>query len=217
MLVLFVASCNKQSTEPTDSQNAKNYFPLEVGNYWIYRLNGGEKSGKLDTVRVIGTKIIEEKKYFVLQQKVWYSNIDTTIITYMRNEKDISIIRSNILVGDTIGKLKLMETDIIDMNFSLKPNEFCYQEPNWSSNSKSGSTIENISIDTICKVEAKIFSSCICARRYMNAHFETNFISYYASSVGLVLEFYPVLSEKTTENYNRMLVSAFVGGKHYGK
>lgn len=60
MLVIFTAyDCSKEGiTEPEFSQD---YFPLAVGNKWIF------KSGEIEwTIEVMGRKIISNHNYFVV-------------------------------------------------------------------------------------------------------------------------------------------------------
>lgn len=211
MLVVFVTSCNKNATEPTDSQNAEKYFPLEVGNYWIYRTTGGANDGLLDTMTVIGTKTIEGKEYFAVQVK--YPLLITSLIRYMRNDNNLTIIREYIREG--LSTDKNVEVDMVEMNFSLKPNEGYPQNPVWSDFYKTGPYLEMILSDTTFKTDAGRFTNCKLARRYMTVHLETNFVTSYAPSVGIVYESYPALSNQMSVNFYRNLVSAFVGGKHY--
>jgi hypothetical protein len=62
LLIVFFNSCKKEDIMVKNRTG--NFFPLSVGNYWIYEnstynINNftGTKSDVLDTIRIIGTKI----------------------------------------------------------------------------------------------------------------------------------------------------------------
>ncbi len=85
--VLAITACKKEVIDcpqesPTISKNA--YYPLEIGNYWIYEfqtyLPDGSTSGtiSMDTLKVVGDTIMDDNSFFVIHTDkptsngVWY-------------------------------------------------------------------------------------------------------------------------------------------------
>lgn len=73
-VVALFTSCDKEVSNPIiDPVDKPNYFPLDVGNYWVYEhydidLLGNEtKSGKTDSVIVSGVKVVNGNQYYVLE------------------------------------------------------------------------------------------------------------------------------------------------------
>lgn len=67
--LLNLSCCEVADPVVEDSEpNTNSYFPLQVGNQWVYhRIEAG-----IDTVSVIGEQIIDGKKYFeVLSRRSW--------------------------------------------------------------------------------------------------------------------------------------------------
>ncbi|MHA3787326.1 hypothetical protein ACX0HA_03880 [Flavobacterium hauense] len=63
-LAFLVMSCSND-----DDKNKEEFFNLKVGNQWVYKKyyvnNSGENyKGETDTVKIVGTEIIEGKEYF---------------------------------------------------------------------------------------------------------------------------------------------------------
>jgi hypothetical protein len=69
MAVSFMSSCKKED----DIKTKIGYFPLSIGNYWIYQefmidTSGNEiANSKLDSVIIKRDTIINDKKYFVFE------------------------------------------------------------------------------------------------------------------------------------------------------
>jgi hypothetical protein len=74
LVVLLITSCNKEESNliinPVDKAN---YFPLKVGNYWIYEhydidsLGNETYKNKTDSIILIRDTIIKGNQYFVLE------------------------------------------------------------------------------------------------------------------------------------------------------
>lgn len=71
----FFSSCEKD--EPIEPQTAKTpasieeYYPLSIGNYWIYQQfiyeNGTKTVGRIDSTVITNDTLIDGKKYYVLR------------------------------------------------------------------------------------------------------------------------------------------------------
>lgn len=82
---LIITGCN-QPNEPSDEFEMQSYFPLKVGNWWIYEYflldENGNRTSKIqtDSVIVTGTDTINGKHCFILVEKCvdqWWSSTDT--------------------------------------------------------------------------------------------------------------------------------------------
>lgn len=74
VVVTLFASCEKEnSNPPIDPVVEANYFPLEIGNYWIYdhydidSLGNETKRNRTDSVILSRDTIINGNQYFVLE------------------------------------------------------------------------------------------------------------------------------------------------------
>lgn len=61
---IAMSSCSND-----DDNNPEEFFNLKVGNQWVYKRYTGNETqetytGKTDTVKVVGTEIVEGKEYF---------------------------------------------------------------------------------------------------------------------------------------------------------
>jgi len=80
LISVVIYSCSKEdetietikTNEPViEIPVSNNFFPLDIGNYWVYEFktrmpDGSITSGKIDTLRVISDTLINDLKYFVL-------------------------------------------------------------------------------------------------------------------------------------------------------
>jgi hypothetical protein len=72
-IVVLLSSCQKEEPKPSDSTPKANYFPLKIGNYWVYDLYqvdplGNETlSNRIDSVIVKRDTIIRNTQYYVLE------------------------------------------------------------------------------------------------------------------------------------------------------
>jgi len=73
-LILGIASCKKQNTQTPEvipPVQEPNYYPLEIGNYWVYenyRLKDGQEElmAELDSIIVVKDTMIRYERYFIL-------------------------------------------------------------------------------------------------------------------------------------------------------
>jgi len=81
---LLLFSCKKdETTEPIKSVEpvTNNFFPLEVGNYWIYEFNNLNPDGnftgqkRFDTMTVSHDTIIDDSDYIVLTSNTPYPGV----------------------------------------------------------------------------------------------------------------------------------------------
>ena len=73
-MIASFASCNKEHSNPKlDPVDKTNYFPLEIGNYWIYEHYDIDSSGieternRTDNVILSRDTIINGNQYFILE------------------------------------------------------------------------------------------------------------------------------------------------------
>lgn len=111
MLLLFalavIASCEKDETPetPTNQESISDYFPLAVGNYWVY-LNYSlsvdgvrtNHNSQIDSVIVTKDTLIDGVKHFVLERTMLdnelYINWQRTLKYYISETEDYSSIDS---------------------------------------------------------------------------------------------------------------------------
>ncbi len=96
LCLIMLLSCKKEQHIETSCQSVgftENYFPLEVGNRWIYHFYNIDSLGnKIDTVtnltqlEILRKQIIGGKEYFVLNSQF---NSDFTFPRYIRKEDHI--------------------------------------------------------------------------------------------------------------------------------
>ena len=92
LLVLAIslfAACNKDKTNP---QEESNYFPMQIGNYWVYQhynidsLGNETDMNKTDSVIIKRDTIINNKQYFVLEGTNYpYNGNRWEILDYLRD------------------------------------------------------------------------------------------------------------------------------------
>jgi hypothetical protein len=121
-IFLYLLSCNKEDEKMTLTNN---YLPLKSGNYW--------QLDYTDREEIVGTKIINNKTYYLLQYQndTSYYRIENDKIFVIENNQNESVkfnLRAN--VNDTWNynsyKVKLTsKTDIITINGHKIIN--CYQ------------------------------------------------------------------------------------------
>tara|TARA_B100001109_G_scaffold243092_2_gene228602 strand:+ start:2116 stop:2754 length:639 start_codon:yes stop_codon:yes gene_type:complete len=84
-LTLFSCKKDEENTVQVETQNtpiSPNYFPLEVGNYWVYENYSVDTSGnetnlnKQDSVRVIRDTMVNGNRYFYMYGKEYPTNYE---------------------------------------------------------------------------------------------------------------------------------------------
>ncbi len=129
LMVLF-ASCEKsEPTEVVETKDSTNYFPMEIGNYWVYEvyevdtLGNEENLGVLDSIVIVGDTVINNKNYFVFHGPV----------EYFRSFDTVQFLRDSMgFVVNSCGTIKMAPEDV--------------ENPIWSYNIPSeGTTLFNIS------------------------------------------------------------------------
>ncbi len=78
-IILFVAfSCNKDNPEITETESVLVYYPLSIGNYWIYQhykvdsLGNETALGQTDSIVVAKDTLINDIQYYLLNE---YNNL----------------------------------------------------------------------------------------------------------------------------------------------
>ena len=100
MTIFLFISCNKDEPEPTPAppvESVLDYYPLEIGNYWVYQRSGCDSTWEncdsldTDTTRVVKDTIINNHTYFKLEG---YTELGHKSVAYLRDSSDY-IVSSN--------------------------------------------------------------------------------------------------------------------------
>ena len=119
LMTVYFTSCQKDGAEPEpDIQKAHNYFPLEIGNYWIYSnyeidTLGNEKDmNKKDSVIISRDTTIRGNQYYILEGLKFPNNVSHwSIIDILRDS-------SGYLVDDK-GGIKFSATNFKDTLYTF--------------------------------------------------------------------------------------------------
>lgn len=92
---IFFIACEKDSDDPDTepAEKVTDYFPLEVGNYWVYKVYNCDsleydcEEYRLDTTTITDTTIIDGNKYYVLNSS--YPPVESPL--YLRDSGDYII------------------------------------------------------------------------------------------------------------------------------
>ena len=124
--LLFYNACKKDSSTAVTSDQEINkkdtYFPMKVGNYWVYEIFEVDTSGnetvinRPDSIYIAGDTIINGEKYFIFKGPVqwWGNNIDSA--EYKRDSC------RNIV--DNYGIISLSNTNFSDTLYSFYIQSF---------------------------------------------------------------------------------------------
>jgi len=135
-LVVLFASCEKNDpTKVIETKDSANFFPMEIGNYWVYEVyiidtsGRAEKMGVVDSTIIVGDTLIKNEKYFVfhdfwgsrgskltrrvLRDSLGYIVDDRGTIQMAYGDVD-NPVRSFILPSE--------EYQILDVSYNLKNN-----------------------------------------------------------------------------------------------
>ncbi len=185
-LLLFVTLV-LMTTTLVSAQKASDYYPMEVGNYWIMRCDTlfGEYNPTIFRQDVEGVDQIKGEEYFRIKHSVingfdWASYfwfyVDSTGI-FLKAQSDTSAVDSA-TVHDT--SLLWMPNELFDVGFTwiwdLSLFGFTYTH-----------SIESVS--EIVQVSAGVFNNCIMIRTIMTDTLENTMgqDAYFAKGVGEVL------------------------------
>jgi len=204
LLVLAIslfAACNKDKTNP---QEESNYFPMQIGNYWVYQhynidsLGNETDMNKTDSVIIKRDTIINNKQYFVLEGTNYpYNGNRWEILDYLRDS-------SGYLVNFN-GIIKCSENNFTD---TLVSKTEVIGEDTLYFLTYQMEAPDNYIIVPAGEFEVLNFKGTVVMPknhpgiknpRYMN--------NYYADGVGKIIETYfflssPFISEKRLVRYN---------------
>ncbi|MDA3843211.1 MAG: hypothetical protein PF588_02425 [Candidatus Kapabacteria bacterium] len=107
LISLIIAACGDSSVNPADGNNPNgSYYPLAVGNYWIYETEEGSGADvQRDTIRneVFSTVEIDGETWFKTsfdEPPVRWEN--DTLNFYDNNGKSPGFLNENMKAGDTL-------------------------------------------------------------------------------------------------------------------
>jgi len=178
--VLAFASCKKESNNQEEpQQSVLEYFPLEIGNYWVYEKAGCDSTWEncnsisIDTNTITKDTVINGFTYFKLEGKQLLS--DTPV--FLRDS-------SNYLVTDN-GNIYLSIADfnvISDTNYLIiRPGDTLYYSYHQMINHPNNIQVPAGSFDCIDH-KLSIF------RKADNFNIEYNTHKMFAPNIGLVYE-----------------------------
>ena len=152
------------------TQSVVDYFPLEVGNYWIYdEYKIGEDGSRFEsrTLKQIieGIDTINGKEYYRMKQHFEFYNNDTHDVYLWLNVE-----KPGIMIG-AMGNLPDVESAETHDNIGLLPNEFFTPKKLKAS---------NIALNT----PAGQFDNCV---KVAYEFYEGNIYEYYAPGIGRIM------------------------------
>ncbi|MGB0424638.1 MAG: hypothetical protein ACPGED_09950, partial [Flavobacteriales bacterium] len=144
LLTLTLVACKKDDPTPVETSNAlpttNAYFPLAVGNYWVYDFQSytpnGEPTGNpsVDSLKVVGDSLIMGELYFQLEtnrpvQRTLLLRDDNGVVVskfgsvMLPNEPDDEIYNAHFgqIGGDTTHFYfdEFPRTEMVETNFGL--------------------------------------------------------------------------------------------------
>ncbi len=94
LIILFISACEKDKICTTSDPCAPTmrYFPMAIGNYWIYEVAHYDASteietitGKKDTIRIIGDTLIGSDLYYTFEKDQFVPSIVRKDTVYLRD------------------------------------------------------------------------------------------------------------------------------------
>ena len=206
MMALLVASCGKEDSNPVESINARekvtDYYPLTVGNYWIYEYYSSDSSliftdnHLTDSVYIVNDSLSKGNVYAVVCSSYWYST------TFVRDS-------SNYIVTNDGMKLFTINQD----NNNLVDRYLPYPDSIFHDTWKMKNS------DSICNVpsgqyQAKYLLGTLTSTvPNLPSMTKRNFYYAYVKGIGLVYERLGYLS--SPDYFEERLVRYHVDGKTY--
>lgn len=204
-LVVFAislfASCSKDKSNPTEKSN---YFPLQIGNYWVYNhysidsLGNETDINKTDSVVIKRDTTINNNQYFILEGTNYPYNGDRwEILDYLRDSSGY-LINAN-------GIIKCSESNFTDTLVSK--TEIIGGDTLYFLTYQMEESSNNIIVPA-GEFEAINFKGTVVVPKdhpgIKNPRFMNN---YYVDGVGKILDTYfflssPIISEKRLVRYN---------------
>ena len=104
MMALFIASCKKEGSNPVENNGVQekviDYYPLTVGNYWIYKYYTSDSTlnfidqNIIDSVYVENDSVCYGNVYAVVHSSYWESDYQVSIPTLVRDSSDCIVSNS---------------------------------------------------------------------------------------------------------------------------
>ncbi len=207
MMALFIASCKKEGSNPVESigsqEKVTDYFPLTVGNYWIYEYYMSDSTLNFIDKNVIDSTYVEKDSiyngnvYAVVRSSYW-----SKIVTLIRDSSDYLVMQK----GQKLFTINQNNSNLFDGYMSYPDTTYYY-------------TLKMKNSDSICSVpsgqyQAKyVIGTVTSTVPNLPAMTKRNFYYAYEKGVGLVYErqgdlFTPIYFEERLVRYH-------VNGKTY--
>lgn len=193
LAIALLASCKKDSNPGENGEN-QSYFPLEIGNYWVYQhynidaLGSETETDKTDSIIVSRDTLINEYVYYILEGTNYpYRSGRWGIVDIVRDSNGYLVNYKGITqcAQNNSSDILASKTEIIgqDTLYTLS-----YQMENMSENITVPAGIFDV-LNYKGTVISKEEIPGIQNPRYLN--------NYYAKNVGKVLESYFYFNSKT--------------------
>ena len=136
ILAIGFSSCKKDdpNPDPIPTETVLEYFPLNVGNYWVYETSSCDSTWtdchitKTDTVRITKDTLISNKKYFKIEST---NPLNYYVPSFLRDSLDYiinnfgDIIMSNTDFNTIFGEEYIVSQDTL-YHWSVKMQEENY-------------------------------------------------------------------------------------------
>jgi len=206
MMALFIASCKKEGSNPVESigvqEKVTDYYPLEVGNYWIYKYYTSDSTLNFIDQNVIDSVYIEKDStyngnvYAVVRSSYWHGE---TLIrdssNYLITDAGLKFFTINQDNNNLVERYMPYPDSIFYNTWKMKNSDSTCDVP-------SGHYQVKYVIGTVTSTVP--FPPSMEKRNYYNA---------YAKAVGLVYERCGYLSD--SGYFEERLVRYHVNGKTY--
>lgn len=199
MSLFAIWSC--EDSNETTIPSGKDYFPLKVGNYWVYQTfridtlgNEFLESSKNDTITIVNESIINGYKYYGIRDRHCLLNVNKII--YYRDSSDCII--------DLNGKIILSTTNFTD-TINIFTDQY-FTNKYYTLSRKMEKTEEPITVP--CETFYKVINAkqtLISNSKFRHVRNPRYLNSYYAPGVGHIISTYCYLL--TPEIYEERLVS----------
>ena len=195
-LVIFGLACNKQPIEPANTLNAKDYFPLDSGMWWIYDVQKIEIDapiGKFDTSNFELKMLIKNYDEDTKLYEFWrYSRADSTmpwdnydVVTVSTDHLTIQWVENNlryVKLTNPVAENKNWDGNIYNI---LSPWNYFY------SNFESSFENEYLVVTDVIKVNQREVSNFLQSEKAWEL---------YGKNVGLVFKYEEVLELESNQS-----------------
>jgi hypothetical protein len=191
LVFILLFSCTEKDQQVTP--NETNYFPLAIGNYWVYEhykidVEGNEtKLLKTDSITITKDTLVESKKYFILEGTNSHNNGNWTRINLIKSfAGEIINLEGNIIFSET------NFTDILSEDTKLLEEDTLYILSYKMEKTENKITVPSGTFDVL---NYKGFLTLYYKSADVITKIQRNYNTYYSENVGKILETYMYYSQ----------------------